>query len=121
MAIPIDFISGSDPTETGLFTRLNRPTENVTGVSLFAVPLIAKRLELLHEIIPGVPVVAVLVNPSNPNVHSNMRDIEAAGQTMALRIRFIRASSEQDFESAFSAITQQQAGAGRFCCKSLRL
>jgi putative tryptophan/tyrosine transport system substrate-binding protein len=109
--IPIVFISGSDPTETGLVTRLNRPTENVTGVSLFAVPLIAKRLELLHEIIPGVPVVAVLVNPSNPNVHANMRDIEAAGQTMALRIRFIRASSEQDFESAFSAIIQQQAGA----------
>jgi putative tryptophan/tyrosine transport system substrate-binding protein len=58
-----------------------------------------------------VPVVAVLVNPSNPNVHANMRDIEAAGQTMALRIRFIRASSEQDFDAAFAAIIQQQAGA----------
>src|SRR2546430_23601 len=78
--IPIVFISGSDPTETGLVTRLNRPTENVTGVSLFAVPLIAKRLELLHELIPGVPVVHVLVNPSNPNFRSNMRGTAESGQ-----------------------------------------
>jgi putative ABC transport system substrate-binding protein len=64
--IPIVFISGSDPIETGLVTSLNRPSENVTGVSLFSVPLIAKRLELLHEVIPAAAVVAVLVNPSNP-------------------------------------------------------
>ena len=71
--IPIVFISGSDPIETGLVTSLNRPSENVTGVSLFSVPLIAKRLELLHEVIPAAAVVAVLVNPTNPNAEANER------------------------------------------------
>ena len=65
--IPIVFISGSDPIESWLVTSLSRPTENVTGVSVFSVPLIAKRLQLLHELIPGMAVVAVLVNSSNPN------------------------------------------------------
>ena len=78
--IPIVFISGSDPIETRLVTSLSRPTENVTGVSVFSVPLIAKRLQLLHELIPGMAVVAVLVNPSNPNTDFNVRDIEVAGE-----------------------------------------
>jgi putative ABC transport system substrate-binding protein len=109
--IPIVFISGSDPIETRLVTSLSRPTEYVTGVSVFSVPLIAKRLELLHELIPGMAVVAVLVNPSNPNTESNVRDIEAAARTMGLRIRFIRASSDQDFDAAFAMIAQQRADA----------
>jgi ABC-type uncharacterized transport system substrate-binding protein len=69
--IPVVFISGSDPIETGLVASLGRPTSNVTGVSLFSVPLISKRLELLHELVPGGTAVAVLVNPSNPNARSN--------------------------------------------------
>ena len=109
--IPIVFISGSDPIETRLVTSLSRPTENVTGVSVFSVPLIAKRLQLLHELIPGMAVVAVLVNPSNPNAESNARDIEAAARTMGLGIGFIRASSDQDFDAAFAMIAQQRADA----------
>ena len=109
--IPIVFISGSDPIETRLVTSLSRPTENVTGVSVFSVPLIAKRLQLLHELIPGMAVVAVLVNPSNPNTKSNVRDIEAAARTKGLRITFIRASSDEDFDAAFAMIAQQRADA----------
>jgi putative tryptophan/tyrosine transport system substrate-binding protein len=109
--IPVVFISGSDPIETGLVTSLNRPTENVTGVSLFSVPLIAKRLELLHDVIPAAAVAAVLVNPSNPNSESNERGIETAARAMALRIEFIRASGEQDFAAAFAAVVRQRAGA----------
>jgi putative ABC transport system substrate-binding protein len=109
--IPIVFISGSDPVETGLVTSLNRPTENVTGVSLFAVPLIAKRLQLLHELVPGPTAVAVLVNPTNPNVEGNMRDIAAAGYSTGLRIAFTKASNDQDFDAAFSMVSQQQVGA----------
>jgi len=109
--IPIVFISGSDPVESGLVASLNRPTGNVTGVSLFSVPLIAKRLELLHELIPGAAAAAVLVNPSNPNAMANERGIEDAAQTMRLQIRFIRASGEQQFETAFATIVQQRAGA----------
>jgi len=107
-AIPVVFISGSDPVESGLVTSLNRPTENVTGVSLFSVPLIAKRLELLHELIPGAAVAAVLVNPSNPNTNSNAREIDAAARAMGLRIEFIAATGEQDFNTAFATIIQQQ-------------
>jgi putative ABC transport system substrate-binding protein len=108
--IPIVFISGSDPIETGLVTSLNRPSENVTGVSLFSVPLIAKRLELLHEVIPAAAVVAVLVNPANPNAEANERGIETAARTIGLRIEFIKASSDRDFEVAF-ATSRRQAGA----------
>jgi len=106
--IPIVFISGSDPIETGLVTSLNRP--NVTGVSLFSVPLIAKRLELLHEVIPAAAVVAVLVNPSNPNAEANERGIETAARAIGLRIEFTKASSDRDFEVAF-ATSRRQAGA----------
>jgi putative ABC transport system substrate-binding protein len=92
--IPVVFISGSDPVETGLVTHLNHPGENVTGVSLFSVPLIAKRLELLHEVIPQASVVAVLVNSSNPNAEANERGIEIAARTIGLGIEFIEASSD---------------------------
>ena len=109
--IPIVFISGSDPIETRLVTSLSRPTENVTGVSVFSVPLIAKRLQLLHELIPGMALVAVLVNPSNPNTESNVRDIEGAARTMGLRIVFTKARSDQDFHDAFAMIAQQKADA----------
>src|SRR5262249_43810166 len=89
--IPVVFVSGSDPIETGLVTSLNRPSANVTGVSLFSVPLIAKRLELLHEVVPGVVVVAVLINPSNPNAEATERQIEAAARAAGLRLEFINA------------------------------
>jgi putative tryptophan/tyrosine transport system substrate-binding protein len=111
--IPIVFISGSDPIETGLVTSLSRPTGNVTGVSLFSVSLIEKRLllEVLREIIPTAVVVAVLINPSNPNTEANVRVISAAAQTMRLRIEFINALSERDLDAAFSAIVDLPAGA----------
>jgi ABC-type uncharacterized transport system substrate-binding protein len=106
--IPIVFISGSDPIEAGLVTSMNRPTENVTGVSLFSVPLISKRLELLHEVVPAAATVGVLMNPSNPNAKSNERGIESAARLMGLTVKFILASGDQDFEPAFLTIVQQQ-------------
>jgi putative tryptophan/tyrosine transport system substrate-binding protein len=108
--IPVVFITGSDPVETNLVTSLNRPSENVTGVSLFSVPLIAKRLELLHEVIPGAPVVAVLVNPSNPNAGANEQGVETAARTIGLRIEIIKASNDADFKAAFTTV-RQRAGA----------
>src|SRR5262245_39274992 len=108
--IPVVFITGSDPVETNLVTSLNRPSENVTGVSLFSVPLIAKRLELLHGVIPGAPVVAVLVNPSNPNAGANEQGVETAARTIGLRIEIIKASNDADFEAAFTTV-RQRAGA----------
>jgi ABC-type uncharacterized transport system substrate-binding protein len=109
--IPIVFVTGSDPIESGLVTSLNRPAENVTGVSLFSVVLAAKRLELLHELVPRATVFAVLVNPTNPNAASNMREIEAAAHRTGLQIAFIRISSDRDYDAVFSTISQLRAGA----------
>jgi putative ABC transport system substrate-binding protein len=108
--IPVVFITGSDPVETGLVTSLNRPSENVTGVSLFSVTLIAKRLELLHEVIPRAAVVAVLVNPSNPNAEASEQAIESAARVIGLRIEFIKVSDDGDFDTAFATV-RRQAGA----------
>jgi putative ABC transport system substrate-binding protein len=108
--IPIVFVSGSDPIEAGLVTSLSRPTGNVTGVSLFSVPLTAKRLELLHELVPGAAAVAVLVNPTNPNADASMREIEVAGRRAGLHIAFVKISGDKDFDAAFSTMSQQRAG-----------
>ncbi len=108
--IPIVFVTGSDPIESGLVTSFNRPAENVTGVSLFSVMLAAKRVELLHELVPRATVIAVLVNPTNPNAASNMREIEAAAHRTGLQIAFIRISSDRDYDAAFSTISQLRAG-----------
>jgi putative tryptophan/tyrosine transport system substrate-binding protein len=107
--IPIVFISGSDPIESGLVASLRRPTGNVTGVSLFSVPLISKRLELLHELAPG-GTVGVLLNPSNPNAEANEQAIESAAQVIGLTVTFVGASGEPDFEDAFTKIARQRFG-----------
>jgi len=106
--IPIVFISGSDPIESGLVASLSRPTGNVTGVSLFSVPLIAKRLELLHELAPIGTAVGVLVNPSNPNAGANERAIDSAAKVLGLTVAFVSASGETDFEDAFTRIALQR-------------
>ncbi|MEA2539044.1 MAG: hypothetical protein QOH35_410 [Acidobacteriaceae bacterium] len=105
--IPIVFISGSDPIESGLVASLGRPTGNVTGVSLFSVPLISKRLELLHELIPIGNAVGVLVNPSNPNAEANERAIESSAKVLGSTVAFVGASGEPEFEDAFTRIAQQ--------------
>jgi putative tryptophan/tyrosine transport system substrate-binding protein len=109
--IPVIFITGSDPIETGLVASLARPTSNVTGVSLFSVPLISKRLELLHELVPGRTAVAVLVNPSNPNARSNELEIENAARVIGLKLAFMGAAGERELEAAFASIAQQRFGA----------
>jgi putative ABC transport system substrate-binding protein len=105
--IPIVFISGSDPIESGLVSSLGRPTGNVTGVSLFSVPLISKRLELLRAS-TYCTAVGVLVNPSNPNAGANERAIESAAKVIGLTVAFVGASGEPDFEDTFMRIAQQR-------------
>jgi len=68
--IPIVFITGSDPVEVGLVASLNHPGSNVTGVSLFTSLLVAKRLELLRELVPTAAIIAFLVNPNNSNAQA---------------------------------------------------
>ena len=109
--LPIVFIVGSDPVETGLVATLNRPGGNVTGVSQFTNALISKRLELLRELVPGVRLIGVLLNSDNPNTEINTRDLQAAARAVGQQIQIVGASREQGIEPAFAALAQLKAGA----------
>jgi putative tryptophan/tyrosine transport system substrate-binding protein len=85
--IPIIFSSGEDPVRLGLVASLNRPGGNLTGINFLNTELVAKRLELLRELVPGVARVAVLVNPAglSASVETVLRDVEAAARAMGLQ------------------------------------
>jgi putative tryptophan/tyrosine transport system substrate-binding protein len=109
--IPIVFSGVAiDPVKLGLVASLNRPGGNVTGVALFTVALEAKKLELLHELVPRAKVIAMLVNPNNPNAKAQLRDIQAAASTIGQQILVLNASGENDFNKAFANLVQQGAG-----------
>jgi putative ABC transport system substrate-binding protein len=91
--IPIVFTSGIDPIETGLVASLNRPGGNVTGVSFLAGVLEAKRLELLHEVVPNVGVIALLVNPNTPRAEAQLRDAQEAAARLGIRLIVLNASN----------------------------
>jgi putative tryptophan/tyrosine transport system substrate-binding protein len=109
--IPIVFVIGSDPVEVGLVATLSRPGGNVTGVTQFTNASIAKRLELLRELVPGVALVGVLMNTDNPNVEINTRDLQLAAHTIGQQILIVGASREHGFDAAFTALAKQKAGA----------
>jgi putative ABC transport system substrate-binding protein len=101
--IPIVFEGGSDPVELGLVASLNRPGGNITGICNSSNGLTAKRLELMHEIVPKAARVTVLVNPSNPMiVESSKRDALAAGATLGLQVNFVEASTVSEIDLAFA-------------------
>jgi putative ABC transport system substrate-binding protein len=109
--IPIVFTIGGDPVQVGLVASLNRPGGNITGVSLFFGELGAKRLELLHELVPTATVVAVLINPDNPNAETRSRDVEAAALAIRQQVHILNANSERDIDAAFATVLKQHAGA----------
>ena len=109
--IPIVFAGGSDPVAIGLVSSLNRPEGNVTGVTIISHQLGAKRLELLHQLVPNTRLIAMIVEPNNPSAESLARDTQAAALAIGLQMVVLRANSEAGLEAAFAAIVQQQAGA----------
>jgi ABC-type uncharacterized transport system substrate-binding protein len=109
--IPIVFVSGTDPVESTLVASLSRPGRNITGVSVLSVRLAAKRLELLHELVPDASVIAVLVNPTNPNTETQSKELREAAHVLGLQIYFHKASIEREIDTAFETIVQQRAGA----------
>ena len=109
--IPIVFIVGSDPIEAGLVATLNRPAGNVTGVAQFTNALIAKRLELLRELVPGVSVIGVLLNTDNPNAEINTRDVQTAARAVGQQILIVGAGIQRTFDEAFANLLRQGAGA----------
>jgi putative tryptophan/tyrosine transport system substrate-binding protein len=109
--IPIVFQSGSDPVQLGLVASLNRPGDNVTGVSFFATALEAKRLGLLHELIPQATVISVLVNPNFPGTAFQLRDVQGAARTLGHPIHVLNASTSSEINTAFATIAQQRTDA----------
>jgi putative ABC transport system substrate-binding protein len=109
--IPIVFTSAADPVAVGLVTSLNRPGGNATGVSNYLNDLGAKRLELLHELVPNATMIGMLVNPSFPDTESQRKDVEEAARKFGLLVRCVNAASVDDFDEAFATLAQMKAGA----------
>ena len=108
--IPIVFVLGSDPVKFGLVSSLNRPNGNVTGVTLFAYLLDAKRVELMHELVPGASVVALLVNPNSPaQAEAQYADVEAAVRKFGQQLVILKAGTESEIDSAIAGVAEKKA------------
>jgi putative tryptophan/tyrosine transport system substrate-binding protein len=107
--IPIVFVIAEDPVRLGLVASLARPGGNVTGVNLVSAELAAKRLELLHELVPAATRVAVLVNPANAtNTETTLRDVEPAARAIGLQIQVLNASTGREIDAAFATIARER-------------
>ena len=109
--IPIVYTGVADPVGMGLVASLGRPGGNVTGVSLLGVELNAKRMELLHELVPKATVIALLVNPDNPFVESNVRQAQGDARSFGQQLHVLRARTEQDIDAAFATLVHLRADA----------
>jgi putative ABC transport system substrate-binding protein len=108
--IPIIFQVGSDPIDLGLVTSFRRPTSNLTGINIFAEVLTPKRQELLHEIVPTAPLVAMLVNPTSAQTQSEVRNVQAAADKLGQPVRIFNVTSDQQLDAAFATIIDQRIG-----------
>ena len=110
--IPIVFAVGVDPVTLGLVSSLNRPGGNLTGITNMNVEVGPKRLELLRELIPTASRIALLINPSSPNLAEPfMRAMTTAASALGLQLQVLQASTEQDFDGVFAALAQSRANA----------
>jgi ABC-type uncharacterized transport system substrate-binding protein len=109
---PIVFGVGEDPVKLGLVASLARPGGNATGINFFVSEVVAKRLELLHELLPKVVRVAVLVNPANaPTAEATLRAVPEAAQAIGLQIQIVKASTSREIEAAFATLVRDRAEA----------
>jgi putative ABC transport system substrate-binding protein len=109
--IPIVFAIGGDPVGLGLVASLNRPGGNVTGVTVLNAELGAKRLELLHEMVPTATIVAALMNPINPDTETQSRILQAAARALGLELHILQVSNQGDFETVLANLAKLRAGA----------
>jgi putative ABC transport system substrate-binding protein len=108
--VPIAFWIEGDPVEVGLIGSLNRPGSNLTGVTTLGAELGAKRLELLHEVVPTATAVAALVNPSTLTAASLTRELQTAARILGLDLHVLHASTEVDFPPAFATLIERRIG-----------
>jgi ABC-type uncharacterized transport system substrate-binding protein len=110
--VPIVFSVSEDPVRLGLVASLARPGGNVTGINIFSGELVAKRLELLRELVPGAARVAVLVNPANvANTATTLREVEAAARVIGLQIKQLNASTSGEIDAAFANFVRERLDA----------
>ena len=109
--IPIVFLTGFDPVKSGLVASLNRPGGNLTGATVIAGQLVAKRLELLRELVPAARIVGVLANPNNPNADGDMAEAQTAGRALGQEIHVLLAEREQEVDAAFTTLALLKADA----------
>jgi putative ABC transport system substrate-binding protein len=116
---PIVFVTGSDPVRIGLVPSLSRPGGNVTGVSFTTADLLAKRLGLLHELVPKAGVIGVLLDPNIPEHEAELRELETAARGIGRETALVKAGGEGEFDPAFGTFVERGAamllvGAGAF-------
>jgi len=110
--IPIVFGVAEDPVKLGLVPSLSRPGGNATGINFFFTELTAKRLALLHDLLPGAVRVAVLINPAGTSTaESTLRDLPEAAGALGLQIQVLNASTRKEIEAAFGSLTRSPADA----------
>jgi putative ABC transport system substrate-binding protein len=110
--IPIVFNIGSDPVAMGLVATLSHPGKNVTGVAMLQTAVTAKRLELLHELVPTARSIAILVNPGNPGfAAADAKEAQQAARALGVNLLVLNANNSSEIDAAFATLVQQQAGA----------
>jgi putative ABC transport system substrate-binding protein len=105
------FSVGGDPVELGLVPNINRPGGNITGVTFFAKQLVQKQIGILHDAVPKVSVLGVLINPNNWRHQADADEVQAAARTLGLGVHIAKAGSEGDFDAVFAGLVQHHAQA----------
>ena len=106
--IPIVFAISEDPVRLGLVASLARPGGNLTGINFLSAELVAKRLELLREMVPAAARLAVLVNPAGPTPEITLRDVEPAARAIGLQIQVVRASTSREIDAVFATFVRER-------------
>jgi putative ABC transport system substrate-binding protein len=109
--IPIVFQVGADPVRAGIVANLNRPGGNITGVAGFTDQIIAKRLQLIAELVPDAPILGALLNPTNSNFQNRSKDLQAAARAIGRELRIVLAADARQIDTAFASGVEQRIGA----------
>jgi putative ABC transport system substrate-binding protein len=109
--IPIVFFTAGDPVDLGLVASLSRPDGNLTGATTLTLEVGPKWLQLLHEMVPNATSLALLINPTSPNLaEAQSRDLQTAARSRGLQLHVLRASTDEDLDTAFTSVSQLRAG-----------
>jgi putative tryptophan/tyrosine transport system substrate-binding protein len=108
-ALPIVFSIGADPVQLGLVTSLSRPSGNITGVYALYTAVIGKRLELLHELVPAVRIIALLANPSSVVTEAETKELQEAALALGVKLRVLNAANESEIDIAFTTLAKEHS------------